>query len=374
MRLYQEILIKLLDVLTGLQFLLTYFQRWYVLKEAARFILSRLQLVFKTQQVKIAVAFFPGAMNKVVSCSLWLLLATIVTSSIFTVPVANLAVKQDFNDTVLSSCLDQKQKHSLGNLSLIGTAVYAECFCKQRDFNMCSTWKLAHKTASKSVRVKVMDQILAEHDSMQMSSWTEEDALENRDTKGSCRKYAKNLIDGVYGSFHLNYSSAPRSDLLSAEWKFCEDMRVDDSTGCNYTIVPVRHRNESIPSHVLFHFARSFTNTSQHLLLGNLYQLQVETCDGSVVNTRVSAPYSAYPPPVTPTTEFFLFPIESSEDQRVTSRPPIDHREIEQYSYDNAVSSFHRSLCFSIALPLAALLGVLNLLEPCFYFQISCCF
>lgn len=352
--------------------MLTCFQRWYVLREAARYILSRLQLDLKTHHVKIAVAVFPGAMNKVVSCSFWLLLAVIVTGSIFTVHVATLPVKQDYNDTVLSSCLDQK--HPLRNFSLIGTAVYVECFCKQRDFSMCSTWKLAHKAASKSVHVKVIDQILADHDSMPVSSWTEEDALENRDTKGSCRKYAKNLIDGVYGSFHLNYSSAPRSDLVTAEWKFCEDMRVDESTGCNYTIAPVRNRNESISSNVFFHFARSFTNTSQHLLLGNLYQLQVETCDGSVVNTWVSAPYSAYPPPVTPTTGFFLFPMESPEDYRVTSRPPIDHHEIEQYGYNNAVWSPHRSPCFSIALPLAALLGAFNLLEPRFYFQISSCF
>ena len=288
-------------------------------------------------------------MSNAVSCSLWLILAASLTFlMVFTVTVGAASKKQDRNNNVLSVSADEGRH--LQNFSIIGKAVFAECFCHQQDHNIftCSTWKLRQQNASKNSQVEVIDKIT-----------TGQVGLQSRDTNGTCIKYLENIIDGVYASYPLNHSRPPSVELLSGDWKFCEDMRMNDDTGCNYTIIPAEERNSSQDTPVYFYFVRSFANASQHLVLGNLYQLEVKTCEENVVSIRVSVPNGSIPQSATPTTEFFSFPIAPSRNQRAIELQPHDNRETQyNINYAGALLSWSNLLCIVASL-LATLLALL---------------
>lgn len=234
-------------------------------------------------------------MSKPLSCVSWIILATSLTfSTTFSVPRA-IGQKQDVAQTEHSSCSNKQ------NFSFVGTAIFAGCFCKQAEFEMlmCTAWKLERNATFKTSPIKVFEKFPSG-----------EGVVQSYDAKGSCKKYAKYIINGLYGSDHLNFSNSQQNSPFFTDWSFCDDMQRKNNVGCNYTIVSAGDRNSSL-ERKMYHFVGSFTNSSQHLRLGNVYHMDVEKCEGaSVVGIRVSALKGPSPPPKTTAGFFFPAPRE----------------------------------------------------------------
>lgn len=241
-------------------------------------------------------------MRETFSCSFWLIFAgtsLVLSSLLLTVPRAG---AQDFSSARFSSYLAEGLQ--LRNLSFVGKAIFAECFCKQMEFamRMCAAWKLVQPSFQIS-QIKVFKKFFTGPAVQGCGA-----------VKGSCKEYANNIINGLYRSDHLNYSIAQQPATI--DWGFCEDMRLRNNMGCNYTIVP--SHNSSMGTRVHY-FVPSFTNASQHLRLGTFYQLHIEKCKGTVCNIRVSV-VSDLPSQPKTTAGFFVLPIKTRTSELRTSR------------------------------------------------------
>ena len=284
-------------------------------------------------------------MRELLSFNFWLIFAaSLIISIIFTVPRSK-AQKQDLTagDSGDSSCLHGG--HDLRNFSFVGKAIFAGCFCKQAELEMlmCAAWKLVHKPFNKNSQIEVFQKFHIVGQGRDHS----------HGSKGSCSKYAENIINGIYVNDHLNYSTVQEANLYSTNWTFCEDMRVKNNMGCNYTIVPAGGLNCSLGTRVNY-FVRSFMNASQHLRLGDFYQVDIEKCKGSIANIGVSALKGPSSQPKT-TAEYFVFPRRKPGGHRTTlhtkSAPDNDQKK----SNTGIVLSDNDVLC--IAIVLAAILA-----------------
>lgn len=279
------------------------------------------------------------------SYNLWLIFATsLVVSIVFTVPSSK-AQKQDLTtDSGRSSCLHEG--HDLRNFSFVGKAIFAGCFCKQTEFDilMCAAWQLLPKQYIKNSQIKVFQAFDIGQGRVQS----------NDSTEGSCSKYAENIIDRLYGNDQLNYSTVQKASLYSTNWTFCEDMRVKNNMGCNYTIVPARGLNGSLGTNVHY-FVRSFTNASQHLRLGDFYQVEIEQCKGSILNIGVSVLKDPSYQPKTTSGEFFPFPRRTLRGHRTTLHTKAAPDNDQNKQNTGIVLSDNDALC--IATILAAMLA-----------------
>lgn len=272
------------------------------------------------------------------SYNLWLIFVTsLVVSIIYTVPRSK-AQKQDLTgDSGRSSCL--LEGHDLQNFSFVGKAIFAGCFCKQTEFDMlmCAAWQLLPKPYVKNSQIEVFQKFHIGHGRVQ-----------SHDSKGSCSKYAENIINGLYRNDQLNYSAVQKASLYSTNWTFCEDMRVKNNMGCNYTIEPVRGLNSSLGTNVHY-FVRSFMNASQHLRLGDFYQVDIAKCKGSIVNIGVSVLNGPSCQPKT-TSEFFVFPRRTPRGHRTTlhTKPAPDNDQNKQNT--GTVLSDNDALCTATVL------------------------
>ena len=183
---------------------------------------------------------------------------------------------------VCSSTNGKVEAVATGNVSFIGVAVSAMCYCKQRtDFQLCSSWHVKDNTSTfydkASEITSLQTRELRVYNNFVKHSLCSTSVLGHKQgSRNSCATYLQ-TTNQLYKDSLIEHYSAWQNQ--SMDWSQCNYMCTSNVVGCNYTITVVS-KNDSEGSHPfigdsLHYFASSFGSVSRHMQLGKLYRVSV---------------------------------------------------------------------------------------------------
>lgn len=218
-------------------------------------------------------------MRNTLSCRFWLILALDVTVNLaLTALRAEAQEKGRINSSLSILAGDRCLTQGLNlqrNVSNVGKTILAECSCMHFNTRLCTVWKLLNKTSHLKSHIKVFTKFNKGFIGRARPAAA----------TGTCQDYTR-TINKLYGSDQeLSYSTAQKAKDYSIDWSFCDDMHLKNGIGCNYTIqVPTNFQNSSGVQEKIHYCVPSFTNASQHLQVGKMYQLDIEKCQLTAVS------------------------------------------------------------------------------------------
>lgn len=163
-------------------------------------------------------------------------------------------------------------------VSSVVKAIFAECSCiYSAQMRLCTVWKPLNKTSrvKSSSDIKVFTKFVTGFRAGHVRP-----AI-----TGGCEDYTS-TINKLYGSDKLSYLTAQDANTSAIDWSFCHKMFLENNMGCNYTVIPANIQNCSSIQEIHC-YVPSFTNTSKHMQVGKIYQLDIENGEHTVIEIPI---------------------------------------------------------------------------------------